>query len=98
MLLLSVTPNHLPPCVAVPCLLLPEQTSFQLNESDYSAGEVGGSWVMRLAAALEVQLHWLQPLLTSHCSEAFTLTLLDKVVAMIEVLLGRKVGLVVVGV
>lgn len=71
---------------------LPTQTSFQLNESDYAAGELGGNWVMRLAAALEVQLQWLQPLLTPNCCEAFTLTLLDKLVAMMEVLLGRKVG------
>lgn len=47
--------------------------------------------MMRLAAALEVQLQWLQPLLTPNCCEAFTLTLLDKLVAMMEVLLGRKV-------
>ena len=52
---------------------------------------MGGTWVVRLAAALEVQLQWLQPLLTPSCYEAFTLTLLDKVVAMMEVLLGRKV-------
>lgn len=68
------------------------QTSFQLSESDYAAGELGGTWVMRLAAALEVQLQWLQPLLTPSCYEAFTLILLDKVVAMMEVLLGRKVS------
>lgn len=66
-------------------------TSFQLSESDYAAGELGGTWVVRLAAALEVQLQWLQPLLTPSSYEAFTLILLDKVVAMMEVLLGRKV-------
>lgn len=76
---------------AVPLSCSVLQTSFQLNESAYSAGELSGSWVMRLAAALEVQLQWLQPLLTLTCCEAFTLTLLDKLVAMIEVLLGRKV-------
>lgn len=68
------------------------QTSFQLSESDYAAGELGGTWVVRLAAALEVQLQWLQPLLTPSSYEAFTLILLDKVVAMMEVLLGRKVS------
>jgi len=47
---------------------------------------------VRLAAALEVQLQWLQPLLTPSSYEAFTLILLDKVVAMMEVLLGRKVS------
>lgn len=67
------------------------QTSFQLNENDYAAGDMGGTWVVRLAAALELQLQWLQPLLTPSCCEALTLTLLDKVVAMMEVLLGRKV-------
>jgi hypothetical protein len=76
---------YLPPVAAL-------QTSFQLTESDYAAGELGGNWAMRLAAALEVNLHWLQPLLTPNCCEAFTLTLLDKLVAMMEVLLGRKVG------
>lgn len=88
----SCAPVGLRPTPACPCLLAAPQTSFQLSESDYAAGELGGTWVMRLAAALEAQLHWLQPMLTSNCSEAFTLTLLDKVVAMIEVLLGRKVG------
>lgn len=47
--------------------------------------------MVRLAAALEAQLQWLQPLLTLNCCEALTLTLLNKLVAMIEVLLGRKV-------
>lgn len=28
------------------------QTSFQLTESDCAAGELGGNWAMRLAAAL----------------------------------------------
>lgn len=46
---------------------------------------------MRLAACLEMQLNWLQPLLTSACWEGLTLLLLDKLLARLEVLLGRKV-------
>lgn len=68
------------------------QTSYQLAEADYSGSDLGGGWVMRLAAGLEMQLTWLQPLLTSACWESLTLLLLDKLLARLEVLLGRKVG------
>jgi hypothetical protein len=74
-----------------PPLCLPLQTSYQLGEVDYGGGELGGSWVVRLAAGLELQLTWLQPLLTPACWESLTLLLLDKLLARLEVLLGRKV-------
>lgn len=70
------------------------QTSYQLSESDYSVGDVGGGWVMRLAAGLDLQLNWLQPLMTAACWEQLTLLLLDKLLARLEVLLGRKVRVV----
>jgi hypothetical protein len=47
--------------------------------------------VVRLAACLQLQLAWLQPLLTPACWEGLTLLLLDKLLARLEVLLGRKV-------
>lgn len=46
---------------------------------------------MRLAAGLDLQLNWLQPLMTAACWEQLTLLLLDKLLARLEVLLGRKV-------
>jgi hypothetical protein len=83
------------------CLLLgvlaalaccPLQTSYQLNDADYSGGDLEGGWVVRLAGCLQLQLMWLQPLLTPACWEGLTLLLLDKLLARLEVLLGRKVG------
>jgi hypothetical protein len=68
------------------------QTSYQLNDADYSGGDLEGGWVVRLAGCLQLQLLWLQPLLTPACWEGLTLLLLDKLLARLEVLLGRKVG------
>eukprot|EP00879_Flechtneria_rotunda_P019660 GHRR01020657.1.p1 GENE.GHRR01020657.1~~GHRR01020657.1.p1 ORF type:complete len:653 (+),score=242.69 GHRR01020657.1:85-2043(+) len=66
-------------------------TSYQLSDTDYSGGELGTGWVSRLAAGLQLQLNWLQPLLTAASWETLTLLLLNKLITRLEVLLGRKV-------
>ncbi|WIA35384.1 hypothetical protein OEZ86_003832 [Tetradesmus obliquus] len=65
-------------------------TSYQLSDADYSGGDLEGGWVVRLAGCLQLQLAWLTPLLTPACWEGLTLLLLDKLLARLEVLLGRK--------
>jgi hypothetical protein len=86
-----ITTCLLPAALAC-CTLAALQTSYQLNDADYSGGDLEGGWVVRLAGCLQLQLMWLQPLLTPACWEGLTLLLLDKLLARLEVLLGRKVG------
>jgi hypothetical protein len=83
-------------CAALPstlcsALCCASQTSYQLSDADYSGGDLEGGWVVRLAGCLQLQLTWLQPLLTPACWEGLTLLLLDKLLTRLEVLLGRKV-------
>lgn len=65
--------------------------SYALQDADYSGENMEDSWVVHLLAAMESQLKWLQPLLTKGGWEGLFHSLLDKLLARLEVLLGRKV-------
>jgi hypothetical protein len=46
--------------IALLLLLTALQTSYQLGDADYGAGDMEGGWVIHLVAALNSQLKWLQ--------------------------------------
>jgi hypothetical protein len=62
------------------------QASYLLGDADYGAGGDGeDGWVARLLAALDLQLRWLQPRLTPGAWEGLFHSLLDKLLARLEV-------------
>ncbi|KIY96251.1 Conserved oligomeric Golgi complex subunit 4 [Monoraphidium neglectum] len=64
--------------------------SYLLGDDDYLQAEAEDGWVGRLLAALDGQLRWLQPRLTPGAWEGLFHSLLDKLLARLEVLLSRK--------
>ncbi|GBF96968.1 hypothetical protein Rsub_09048 [Raphidocelis subcapitata] len=64
--------------------------SYTLGDADYAAGDADDGWPARLLAALDLQLRWLQPRLTPGAWEGLFHSLLDKLLARLEVLIGRK--------
>ncbi|KAI8468195.1 MAG: component of oligomeric golgi complex 4 [Monoraphidium minutum] len=64
--------------------------SYLLGDSDYLQAETEDGWVGHLLAALDLQLRWLQPRLTPGAWEGLFHSLLDKLLARLEVLLSRK--------
>lgn len=63
----------------------PLQASYLLGDSDYLAADGEDGWVVHLLAALDLQLRWLQPRLTAGAWEGLFHSLLDKLLARLEV-------------
>ena len=61
------------------------QASYALGDADYVAAEAEDGWAARLLAALDLQLRWLQPRLTPGAWEGLFHSLLDKLLARLEV-------------
>jgi hypothetical protein len=61
------------------------QASYLLGDDDYLQAEAEDGWVGRLLAALDGQLRWLQPRLTPGAWEGLFHSLLDKLLARLEV-------------
>lgn len=64
--------------------------SYLLGDSEYMSAEAEDGWVGHLLAALDLQLRWLQPRLTTGAWEGLFHSLLDKLLARLEVILSRK--------
>ncbi|KAG4142288.1 hypothetical protein ERO13_D06G121400v2 [Gossypium hirsutum] len=63
---------------------------YELSESEYADNEVNDPWVQRLLHAVEINVAWLQPLMTGNNYDAFVRLVLDFIVKRLEVIMMQK--------
>ncbi|MBA0869080.1 hypothetical protein Goshw_022968 [Gossypium schwendimanii] len=63
---------------------------YELSESEYADNEVNDPWVQRLLHAVEINVAWLQPLMTGNNYDAFVRLVLDFIVKWLEVIMMQK--------
>ncbi|XP_042066443.1 conserved oligomeric Golgi complex subunit 4-like [Salvia splendens] len=64
--------------------------SFELSEAEYADNEVNDPWVQRLLHAVEINVAWLQPLMTATNYDTFLHLVIDFIVKRLEVIMMQK--------
>ncbi|CAI8615801.1 unnamed protein product [Vicia faba] len=64
--------------------------SYELSEAEYADNEVNDPWVQRLLHAVETNVAWLQPLMTSNNYDTFVHLVIDFIVKRLEVIMMQK--------
>ncbi|GMI89880.1 Conserved Oligomeric Golgi Complex 4 [Hibiscus trionum] len=64
--------------------------SYELSESEYAENEVNDPWVQRLLHAVEINVAWLQPLMTTNNYDSFVHLVIDFIVKRLEVIMMQK--------
>lgn len=64
--------------------------SYELSEAEYADNEVNDPWVQRLLHAVEANVAWLQPLMTSNNYDVFVHLVIDFIVKRLEVIMMQK--------
>ena len=64
--------------------------SYELSESEYADNEVNDPWVQRILHAVEINVAWLQPLLTANNYDSFVHLVIDFIVKRLEVIMMQK--------
>ncbi|XVE91114.1 hypothetical protein DITRI_Ditri20bG0129100 [Diplodiscus trichospermus] len=64
--------------------------SYELSESEYADNEVNDPWVQRLLHAVEINVAWLQPLMTANNYDSFVHLVIDFIVKRLEVIMMQK--------
>uniref|UniRef100_A0A803NTP8 Conserved oligomeric Golgi complex subunit 4 n=1 Tax=Cannabis sativa TaxID=3483 RepID=A0A803NTP8_CANSA len=64
--------------------------SYELSEAEYADNEVNDPWVQRLLHAVETNVAWLQPLMTSNNYDSFVHLVIDFIVKRLEVIMMQK--------
>ncbi|KAG4158230.1 hypothetical protein ERO13_D02G107800v2 [Gossypium hirsutum] len=64
--------------------------SYELSESEYAENEVNDPWVQRLLHAFEINVAWLQPLMTTNNYDSFVHLVIDFIVKRLEVIMMQK--------
>ncbi|KAF3439786.1 hypothetical protein FNV43_RR18064 [Rhamnella rubrinervis] len=64
--------------------------SYELSEAEYADNEVNDPWVQRLLHAVETNVAWLQPLMTSNNYDSFVHLVIDFIVKRLEVTMMQK--------
>ncbi|XVF86226.1 hypothetical protein PTKIN_Ptkin18bG0023300 [Pterospermum kingtungense] len=64
--------------------------SYELSESEYADNEVNDPWVQRLLHGVEINVAWLQPLMTSNNYDSFVHLVIDFIVKRLEVIMMQK--------
>ncbi|XWS20610.1 hypothetical protein CRYUN_Cryun31cG0117400 [Craigia yunnanensis] len=64
--------------------------SYELSESEYADNEANDPWVQRLLHAVEINVAWLQPLMTANNYDSFVHLVIDFIVKRLEVIMMQK--------
>ncbi|XP_008233046.1 PREDICTED: conserved oligomeric Golgi complex subunit 4-like [Prunus mume] len=64
--------------------------SYELSEAQYADNEVNDPWVQRLLHAVEMNVAWLQPLMTANNYDSFVHLVLDFIVKRLEATMIQK--------
>ncbi|CDP06256.1 unnamed protein product [Coffea canephora] len=64
--------------------------SYELSEAEYADNEVNDPWVQRLLHAVEANVAWLQPLMTTNNYDMFVHLIIDFIVKRLEVIMMQK--------
>ncbi|ESW11010.1 hypothetical protein PHAVU_009G257900 [Phaseolus vulgaris] len=64
--------------------------SYELSEAEYADNEVNDPWVQRLLHAVETNVAWLQPLMTTNNYDTFVHLIIDFIVKRLEVIMMQK--------
>ncbi|XP_017979200.1 PREDICTED: conserved oligomeric Golgi complex subunit 4 [Theobroma cacao] len=64
--------------------------SYELSESEYADNEVNDPWVQRLLHAVEINVAWLQSLMTANNYDSFVHLVIDFIVKRLEVIMMQK--------
>ncbi|XP_022716417.1 conserved oligomeric Golgi complex subunit 4 [Durio zibethinus] len=64
--------------------------SYELSEFEYADNEVNDPWVQRLLHAVEINVAWLQPLMTANNYDSFVHLVIDFIVKRLEVIMMQK--------
>ncbi|KAB2077940.1 hypothetical protein ES319_A06G127600v1 [Gossypium barbadense] len=83
-LVATVTPRFRPVLDSVATIC------YELSESEYADNEVNDPWLQRLLHAVEINVAWLQPLMTGNNYDAFVHLVLDFIVKRLEVIMTQK--------
>lgn len=83
-LVASVTPRIRPILDTVATI------SYELSESEYAENEVNDPWVQRLLHSVEINIVWLQLLMTANNYDSFVHLVIDFIVKRLEVIMMQK--------
>jgi len=64
--------------------------NYELSEAEYADNEVNDPWVQRLLHAVETNVAWLQPLMTTNNYDTFVHLIIDFIVKRLEVIMMQK--------
>ncbi|XP_072956166.1 conserved oligomeric Golgi complex subunit 4 [Typha angustifolia] len=64
--------------------------SYELNDAEYGENEVNDPWVQKLLHAVETNMVWLQPTMTSNNYDLFVHLAIDFIVKRLEVIMMQK--------
>jgi hypothetical protein len=64
--------------------------SYELSEAQYAENEVSDPWVQKLLHMVDMNLTWLQPLLTSNNYDSLVHLIIDFLVKRLEVMMTQK--------
>lgn len=80
----SITPRLRPIMDAVATI------SYELSETQYAENEINDPWVQKLLHAVETNVTWLQPVMTTNNYDSFVHLIIDFIVKRLEVIMTQK--------
>jgi hypothetical protein len=64
--------------------------SYELDDAEYGENEVNDPWVQKLLLAVDTNVAWLQPMMTSNNYDSFVHLIIDFIVKRLEVIMMQK--------